>query len=83
MGGMGIALLTKTMVSQDVKSGKLVELAIQDMPRFQRESLLMHRTADASLPTAVDKWLRLFREEARHYCLAEPAGSPLKLDASC
>jgi DNA-binding transcriptional LysR family regulator len=71
MGGKGVALLTQAMVSQDVKTGKLVELSIQDIPRFQRESLLMQRTDDSPQPTAVNKWLRLFQEEARHYCLAE------------
>jgi DNA-binding transcriptional LysR family regulator len=75
MSGEGVALLTKTMVEKDMKTGRLVELSIRDMPRFQRESLLMRRTADSSLPTAVNEWLRFFREEARHYCLAEPTGS--------
>jgi hypothetical protein len=57
------------MVEQEVKTGRLVELSVQQIPRFQRESLLMHRAAVSSLPTAVNQWLRLFREEARHYCL--------------
>jgi DNA-binding transcriptional LysR family regulator len=70
ISGKGVALLTQAMVSQDVKTGRLVELSIQDIPRLQRESLLMHRTADSSQSTAVNEWLRLFREEARHYCLA-------------
>jgi DNA-binding transcriptional LysR family regulator len=71
VGGKGVTLLTQAMVSQDVKAGKLVELAIQDMPRFQRESLLMQRTDDSPQPTAVNKWLRWFQEEARHYCIGE------------
>src|SRR5258708_27080934 len=69
MSGKGVALLTRAMVEQDVKTGRLVELCVQQIPRLQRESLLMHRTAVSSLPTAVNEWLRLFREEARHYCL--------------
>lgn len=79
MGGQGVALLIQAMASQDMKTGKLVELSIQDMPRFQRESLLMHRTDDTPQPTAVNKWLRLFQEEARHYCLAKPESSLFNL----
>jgi DNA-binding transcriptional LysR family regulator len=67
--GKGVALLTQAMVSQDVQTGRLVELAVADMPRLQRESLLVHRAADSSLSTAVKEWLRLFREAARPYCL--------------
>jgi len=70
MSGEGVALLTQAMVKQDVKAGRLVELSMQDIPRLQRESLLMHRTTNSSQPTAVNEWLRFFREEARHYCLA-------------
>lgn len=69
LSGKGVALLTRTMVEQEVKTGRLVELCVQQLPRFHRESLLLHRTAISSLPTAVNTWLRLFREEARHYCL--------------
>ena len=69
LSGKGVALLTRAMVEQEVKTGRLVELCVQQIPRFQRESLLMHRAAVSSLPTAVNQWLRLFREEARHYCL--------------
>ncbi|BCL80654.1 substrate-binding domain-containing protein [Ktedonobacteria bacterium brp13] len=75
--GRGVALLTQAMVNQDVKTGRLVELSLQERPHLQRESLLMHRRADSSQPTAVDKWLCLFREEARHYCFAEPGDSLL------
>jgi DNA-binding transcriptional LysR family regulator len=75
INGMGVALLTQTMVQQDVTAGRLVELSIRDIPHFQRESLLMQRSADSSLPTAVNEWLRFFREEARHYCLVDPNGS--------
>lgn len=69
MGGKGAALLTQAMVEQEVKTGRLVELHVQQMPRFQRESLLVHRATISSLPTAVSAWLRLLREEAQHYCL--------------
>lgn len=73
--GQGVALLTPAMVRQDVDAGRLVELAVDGMPRLQRESLLVHLTTVATLPTAVNAWLRLFREESRHYCVAEADGS--------
>ncbi len=68
--GMGVGLLTHALVSQSLKKGELVEITVQDMPRLQRESLLVYRAADSPLPTAVNEWLRFFREEARQYCLA-------------
>lgn len=78
INGKGIALLIQAMVSQDVKAGRLVVLSIEDIPRFQRESLLMQRTVDSSQPTAVNEWLRLFREEAWHYGFEEPNSTLLK-----
>jgi DNA-binding transcriptional LysR family regulator len=68
--GMGVGLLTHAVAGQGLKKGELVEITVQDMPRLRRESLLVYRTADSPLPTAVNEWLRFFREEARQYCLA-------------
>ena len=70
LSGMGVGLLTHALAGQSLKKGELVEITVQDMPRLQRESLLVYRTADSPLPTAVNEWLRFFREEARQYCLA-------------
>ncbi|GHO46034.1 LysR family transcriptional regulator [Ktedonospora formicarum] len=67
MHGEGVALLTQTMVNQDVKTGRLVELRCEEIPDFFRESQLVHRRADPSHPTVVREWFRFFREEARHY----------------
>ena len=67
---MGVGLLTHALASPGVKKGDLVELTVQDMPRLQRESVLVYRTADSPLPTAVSEWLRFLQEEARQYCLA-------------
>lgn len=77
MNGEGVALLTQTMVSQDVKTGRLVELCSEEIPDFQRESLLVHRRTDPSHPTAVREWFRFFREEARLYCVGESGDSLL------
>ncbi len=68
LSGEGVALLTRGMVEQEVKAGRMVELYVQHIPQFQRESLLMHRAGVSPLPTAVNQWLHLFREEARNYC---------------
>jgi LysR family transcriptional regulator, low CO2-responsive transcriptional regulator len=68
--GMGVGLLTHALALPSVKKGDLVELTVQDMPRLQRESVLVYRPADSPLPTAVKEWLRFLQEEARQYCLA-------------
>ena len=67
--GQGVALLTETMVKQDLQTGTLVELAkVEDIPCLHRESLLVHRTSATSLPVAAREWLHLFQEDARLYC---------------
>ncbi|GCE15454.1 LysR family transcriptional regulator [Tengunoibacter tsumagoiensis] len=69
MRGKGVAFLTRTMVEHELKTGTLVELSVQHMPSFHRESLLIQHHAVAPLPVAINEWLRVFREEARSYCL--------------
>lgn len=68
--GIGVGLLTHALALPGVKKGDLVELTVQDMPRLQRESVLVYRTADSPLPTVVNEWLRFLQEEARQYCFA-------------
>jgi DNA-binding transcriptional LysR family regulator len=69
-GGMGVGLLTHELAGLGITTGDLVELPVRDMPRLQRESVLVYRTADSPLPTAVKEWLRFLREEAQLYCRA-------------
>jgi DNA-binding transcriptional LysR family regulator len=61
----GVALLTRTMVRADLASGRLVEIAVQDMPAFQRACVLVRRKRDEQLPLAIDEFLSTLREESR------------------
>lgn len=65
--GMGVGLLTHALARPGFKKGDLVEIPVEDMPRLHRESVLVFRTADSPLPTAVNEWLRFLREEAREF----------------
>jgi DNA-binding transcriptional LysR family regulator len=68
--GVGVGLLTHALALPGIKKGDLVELTVQDMPRLQRESVLVYRTVDSPRPSAINEWLRFLQEEAREYCLA-------------
>jgi DNA-binding transcriptional LysR family regulator len=69
--GRGAAFLTHSFIRDDLKTGSLKEIPVVDLAVPGRESVLIrHHRADA-LPTAVDVFLRLFREEARGYVQEE------------
>lgn len=68
--GIGVALLTRSMISDDLRMGKLVEIPVSDMPSLLRESVLVRFKRDEPLPSAANEFLTIFREEAREYCHA-------------
>lgn len=70
MRGMGAALLTHSMVSADLRTGRLVALAVEEMPPLKRESTLVRFRRAEPLPMAVNEFVRVLREEAREYCSA-------------
>jgi len=63
--GIGVALLTRSFIDDDLKSGRLVEIMVQDMPALTRESILTRLRRDEPLPPAVLEFIRIFQEEAR------------------
>ncbi|MBO0792283.1 MAG: LysR family transcriptional regulator [Ktedonobacteraceae bacterium] len=66
--GIGATLLTHTVVANDLKEGRLVEIAVQGLPSFRRESVLVKHKRDDRMPLHIKEFIRIFREEARIYC---------------
>lgn len=61
--GVGAALLTRSYIEDDLKTGRLVELNVPDLPRLERESVLVCLGPEEKLPPAVQEFLKAFREE--------------------
>jgi LysR family transcriptional regulator, low CO2-responsive transcriptional regulator len=62
--GIGAAFLTRTLVMDDVASGRLVEVAVSDLPPLFRESTLMRLRRGQTLAAAVADFVAALREEA-------------------
>ncbi len=65
--GMGAALMTRTTVADDLAAGRLVEIAVHDLPLLYRESVLVRLSREDKLPTVVNNFIALLREEARTF----------------
>jgi DNA-binding transcriptional LysR family regulator len=61
--GIGAAFLTRTFVMDDLAAGRLVEVAVRDLPPLFRESTLAHR-ARGTLSAAASDFVAALREEA-------------------
>lgn len=72
--GKGAALLTRAMVSEDLRTGRLLEIPVQDMPVFYRESVVGRWKRDEPLPAVVHGFLDILRAEAREYVMDESSG---------
>ncbi|MDQ2714110.1 MAG: LysR family transcriptional regulator [Chloroflexota bacterium] len=66
--GIGAALLTRTLVASDLASGRLVEITVEGLPPFFRESALVRLTREEKLPAAVQEFVGMLREEGRAFC---------------
>jgi DNA-binding transcriptional LysR family regulator len=62
--GMGVAFLTRTLVMDDLAAGRLVEIAVSDLPPLIRESTLVCLARGGALSAAVDDFVAALREEA-------------------
>lgn len=62
--GVGAAFLTRMLVADDLAAGRLVEVAVADLPPLQRESVLVRHARGGELPAAARDFVRIVREEA-------------------
>ena len=66
--GTGAALLTRTLVADDLIAGRLVEVTVEALPRLHRESVLVRFAQAEKLSTVVNEFIRVLREEAGEFC---------------
>ncbi|QBD76640.1 LysR family transcriptional regulator [Ktedonosporobacter rubrisoli] len=72
--GLGVVLLARPLVTADLAAGRLVELAVKDLPSFARESVLVCLSREESrLSTATRTFIAILREEGREF--VHPTGS--------
>jgi len=62
--GVGVGFFTRALVSEDLRRGALVEIAVRDMAPIVRESALVRRIRAAPLSPAAAKLVTLLRAEA-------------------
>jgi DNA-binding transcriptional LysR family regulator len=63
--GMGAALLTRALAAADVAAGRLVEVAVRELPPLYRGSALARLAREEHLPAAVAEFVAALREEGR------------------
>jgi DNA-binding transcriptional LysR family regulator len=61
--GMGVALLTETMVSQDISDGNLVSVEVKGFPQLFRESALVQFKREKTISPALQSFIEAFTEE--------------------
>jgi DNA-binding transcriptional LysR family regulator len=62
--GIGAAFLTRTFVMDDLAAGRLVEVAVHDLPPLFRESTLVRPARRGAFATATADFVSALREEA-------------------
>jgi DNA-binding transcriptional LysR family regulator len=62
--GIGAAFLTRTFVMDDLAAGRLVEVAVHDLPPLLRESTIVRPARRSQLATATADFVAALREEA-------------------
>jgi DNA-binding transcriptional LysR family regulator len=62
--GIGAAFLTRTFVMDDLAAGRLVEVAVRDLPPLFRESTLVRHARRGTLAAAASDFVAALREEA-------------------
>lgn len=70
--GIGVALLARPLVTDDLTAGRLVELPVQDLPAFARESALVCLSRERQhLSNATRNFIDVLREEGRMFIYPE------------
>lgn len=64
LNGIGAAFLTETLISEDLKMGRLVNLSVSDLAPVFRESALV-RLRRHELSRVAERFVKVLREEAR------------------
>ncbi|HZU69039.1 MAG TPA: LysR family transcriptional regulator [Ktedonobacteraceae bacterium] len=68
LDGIGAAFLTRALVAEDLKSGRLVEVEVADLPPAYRESALVYLAHRGPLNAVLADFVEVMREEAGELC---------------
>ena len=76
--GIGAAMLTRTLVADDLASGRLVEVQVSDLPSLYRDSAVVQLARGGRLPRAATEMVHVLRDTATAYGIlqAEDGGVP-------
>src|SRR5579875_509556 len=69
LDGIGAAFLPRALVAEDLKSGRLVEVEVADVPPVYRESALVHLAHRGPLNAVLADFVEVMREEAGELCI--------------
>ncbi|MDR7071095.1 LysR family transcriptional regulator [Fictibacillus barbaricus] len=64
--GMGAALLTETMVAQDIADGTLVKLNVNGFPQIYRESALVQFKRETDISPSLQTFIDAFKDEVKN-----------------
>jgi DNA-binding transcriptional LysR family regulator len=65
--GVGVTLLTRSLASEYLQSGRVVEIGVRDMPPFRRECAVICSHRAEPLPKATSDFLHILHEEAYEF----------------
>lgn len=63
--GLGVALLTETMVAEDISSGTLVKISVKNFPQLYRESALVQLKREQGISSSLQTFITAFSEEVK------------------
>ncbi|WP_226536491.1 LysR family transcriptional regulator [Fictibacillus halophilus] len=61
--GMGVALLTETMVAKDIDQGTLVSLSVKAFPKLYRESALVQLKKEKEISSSLRTFINVFSDQ--------------------
>jgi DNA-binding transcriptional LysR family regulator len=65
--GIGAAMLTRTLVADDLANGRLVEVQVSDLPPLYRDSAVVQLARGGRLPRAATEMVHVLRDTAAAY----------------
>jgi DNA-binding transcriptional LysR family regulator len=74
--GQGVGVLTRTLVAEDLAAGRLVEVAVTDLPRLYRESALVQLARSGRPTGAAQEMIAVLRDTAADYGILQPDDTP-------
>jgi DNA-binding transcriptional LysR family regulator len=75
--GIGAAMLTRTLVADDLVTGRLVEVQVSDLPPLYRDSAVVQLARGGRLPRAATEMVHVLRDTAAAYGILQAENGAL------